>query len=373
MMGAEARLAPVEADATAIASREGPSGSEERLARLRTFAPAPAPQRDRVSSRRLLVVAGGSVLAGMIGALLILASITDRPWPGYALERSAPPAGSPPAAMAMTASSPAGLVASGYVVARREATVAAEITGRVSEIPVEEGQSVRKGQLLARLDAGIARVEVAAARQRALGAAASVRQLAAELAEAQRVSDRSAALAERGFATAADIGRNQARVEAVAAQIAGARAAAAAAALDADRLSGTLRKYEIRAPFAGMVTRKSAQPGEIISPVTAGGGFTRTGICTLVDMSTLEIEAEISESFISRIRPGLAATAVLDAYPGRRLEARVSRIVPTASREKGTVKVFLLLLPNSLAILPNMAAQVTFQADDWQKASAKAK
>ena len=127
-----------------------------------------------------------------------------------------------------------------------------------------------------------------------------------------------------------------------------------------NRAKAILDKHEIRAPFAGMVTTKDAQPGEIVSPAAAGGGFTRTGICTIVDMSSLEVEVEVNESFISRVKPGQRASATLDAYPDWNIPASVAAIIPTANRDKATVKVRVALEAKDPRILPEMAAKVEF-------------
>jgi HlyD family secretion protein len=128
-----------------------------------------------------------------------------------------------------------------------------------------------------------------------------------------------------------------------------------------------LDKHEIRAPFAGVVTTKDAQPGEIVSPAAAGGGFTRTGVCTIVDMNSLEVEVEVNEAFISRVKPGQKASATLDAYPDWEIPAKVAAIIPTANRDKATVKVRVGIQTGDPRILPEMAAKVIF-FDDATKA-----
>src|SRR6185503_10582472 len=117
---------------------------------------------------------------------------------------------------------------------------------------------------------------------------------------------------------------------------------------------------EIRAPFAGVVTSKNAQPGEMISPMSAGGGFTRTGICTLVDMASLEFEVDVNEAYINRVRPGQPAEGVLDAYPDWRIPAHVITIVPTADRQKATVMVRIAIDVRDPRILPDMGVKVSF-------------
>jgi HlyD family secretion protein len=256
---------------------------------------------------------------------------------------------------------PAGdLIASGYVVARRRATVAAEITGRVLDVRVEEGMAVTRGQLLAVLDSSLAQTERRTATSRVASAAATTAALRADLADAQRIAERVRQLAKDGYASTADLTRAQTRVTSLNAQIDGAMANKGTAESDLGRIDVQLSKYEIRAPFSGVVVDKNAQPGEIISPVSAGGGFTRTGICTLVDMNSLEIEVDVNEAFIGRVNEGMKVDAVLDAYPDAVFPAIVIATVPTANREKATVRVRIGFIGRDPRVLPEMAIKVTF-------------
>ncbi len=265
--------------------------------------------------------------------------------------KPAPPAPPPaPVEAGATASgsqvSAGSLVASGYVVARRQATVAAEVTGRLLEVRIEEGQRVRRGEILAVLEPTLARADTGSANARAAGAEA-------DLAEAQRVLIRTRTLSEQGFASEAAMTTAQARYDA-------ALAARNAARSEAQRASAQLARYEIRAPFSGVVINKAAQPGEIISPVSAGGGFTRTGICTIVDMSSLEIEVDVSEAYIARVSEGQRVEATLDAYPGETFPARVIATIPAADRSRATVRVRIGFDQLDPRILPEMAISVRF-------------
>jgi len=269
---------------------------------------------------------------------------------GWFLKPAPPP---PPPAPAESAQSASGasvaagsLVASGYVVARRQATVAAEVTGRLLEVRIEEGQHVRRGEVLAILEPTLARADVGSARARAAVADADV-------AEAQRVLDRTRALSKQGFASNATLTAAQSRYDMAAASRNAARS-------DAQRASAQLSRYEIRAPFAGVVVNKSAQPGEIISPVSAGGGFTRTGVCTIVDMASLEIEVDVSEAHIARVSEGQRVEAVLDAYPGVTFPAKVIATIPSADRSRATVRVRIGFDQLDPRILPEMAIGVRF-------------
>jgi HlyD family secretion protein len=285
------------------------------------------------------------------------------------------PASSPPPSA--TAIAPAaegtrsgGLVASGYVVARRKATVASEITGKVVEVLIDEGNVVQQGDLLARLDSTLTESDLSLAKSRAVASEAAANAIAADLHDAERILARLQTLAQKNFATEADLTKADARVDVLRAQLAQAQAQVQTARLDAKRASEVLAQHRIRAPFAGVVVERSAQPGEMISPISAGGGFTRTGICTIVDMDSIEVEVDVNEAFIGRVRAGGAVTAVLDAYPEWTIPASVIAIVPTANREKATVKVRIGFKQKDPRILPDMGIKVTFLDETEGAASA---
>jgi RND family efflux transporter MFP subunit len=262
------------------------------------------------------------------------------------------------------------LIASGYVVARRKATVAAEVTGKVVELLVDEGMVVEAGQVLARLDDILADKDYALAQARAEASDAAVAAIAADLADAERIVTRTLTLSGKNYATEADLTKSQARAGVLRAQLRQAEAQLAAARLEAQRFGDVLGKHRIRAPFAGIVVERSAQPGEMISPLSAGGGFTRTGICTIVDMDSIEIEVDVNEASIGRLHAGTRVEAVLDAYPDWRIPGAVIAIVPTANREKATVKVRVGMDVKDARVLPEMAIKVTF-LDDGATATAR--
>jgi RND family efflux transporter MFP subunit len=226
------------------------------------------------------------------------------------------------------------LNASGYVTARRRATVSSKVTGKVLEVFVEEGKAVRKGQVLARLDDSQVRAALAVAR--------------AQLTTEEKVVGR--AEVDTAQSTVESL---KARIELAAQQVEVAQSQVAALEVD-------LGDMVVRAPFDGVAISKDAQPGEMISPISAGGGFTRTGICTIVDMSSLEIEVDVSESYINRVRPEQPVDAVLDAYPEWRIPASVITTVPTADRQKATVKVRIGFEKLDARILPDMGVKVSF-------------
>ncbi len=254
------------------------------------------------------------------------------------------------------------LAASGYVVARRKATVAAEITGKVLEIFIEEGMTVKEGQVVARLDSVLAEKDHELAQSRAEAADAAIAAITADLQDATRIMTRVQTLSQKNFATDADLTKAQARVGVLTAQLRQAQSQFNSASIDARRSASILDKHQVRAPFAGVVVDRSAQPGEMISPMSVGG-FTRTGICTIVDMDSIEIEVDVNEAFIGRVVAGGAVNAVLDAYPDWSIPASVIAIVPTANREKATVRVRIRFVQRDPRILPDMAVKVTFLRD----------
>jgi HlyD family secretion protein len=255
------------------------------------------------------------------------------------------------------------LVASGYIVARRKATVAAEVTGKVIEVNVEEGKVVTVGQVLARLDSVLAESDLNLAKSRRSSAEAAADSVAADLRDAELIWNRTQSLSRRDFASTADLTKAEARVGVLRAQFAKAKADAETARLDVQRFADVLDKHSIKAPFSGVVIDKSAQPGEMISPLSAGGGFTRTGICTIVDMESIEVEVDVNEAYIGRVKAGQRVDAVLDAYPSLTLPASVIAIVPTANRDKATVRVRIGFDRKDSRVLPDMAVKVTFAED----------
>ena len=288
--------------------------------------------------------------------------------PQETVSQAAPqPTSQPPVSQQVSPAPPNGkaagsLAASGYVVARRKATVAAEITGKVVEVFIDEGMTVTEGQVVARLDSVLAEKDYELARSRAETADAAIAAISADLEDATRIMTRIQTLSQKNFATEADLTKAQARVGVLNAQLRQAKSQFETAKIDAKRSASMLDKHQIRAPFAGVVIDRSAQPGEMISPMSVGG-YTRTGICTIVDMDSIEIEVDVNEAFIGRVAPGGAVNAMLDAYPDWTIPASVIAIVPTANREKATVKVRIRFDKKDPRILPDMAVKVNFLAD----------
>lgn len=255
------------------------------------------------------------------------------------------------------------LNASGYVTARRRATVSSKVTGKVMEVFVEEGKAVRRGQVLARLDDSQVRAALAVAEAQ-VGAA---RRVAAEdearLREAELTLKRREDLLKQGVVGRAELDSAEAQVDSLKARIALAQQQVEVAESQVAMQRTNLADMVVRAPFDGVAISKDAQPGEMISPVSAGGGFTRTGICTIVDMSSLEVEVDVSESYINRVSPGQPVEAILDAYPDWRIPAHVITSVPSADRQKATVKVRIGFEKLDPRILPDMGVKVSFLAE----------
>ena len=259
---------------------------------------------------------------------------------------------------------PALLNASGYVTPRRRATVAAKITARVNEILVEEGMRVEAGQILAKLDDSDARARLTSIMADRDATAATLGEMRVNLANAERELQRTEELWKNGFV--AEQARDQARttVESLRARLVLAGEQVGASEARVQIAQQDLDNCTVRAPFAGIVVSKDAQRGEMVSPVSAGGGFTRTGIATIVDMSSLEIEVDVNESYIARVGAGQPVTAVLDAYPDWQIPARVRTVIPTADRQKATVKVRVTFDQLDPRILPDMGVKVTFLGEE---------
>jgi RND family efflux transporter MFP subunit len=305
----------------------------------------------------------GSLYKWFIAAILILAAVAA----GYALLRdSAIEVEMVTATAAASNGGSAGgsvLNASGYVVARRQATVSAKVTGKVEEVLIEEGMEVKQGQLLARLDETTLRPQYSLAERQLDAANKNLQEIEVRLAEAERNLRRNQQLradklvSEQALdAAEAEFGALQARLEALRSEVKVAQGSVRVRAQD-------LEDLQVRAPFDGVVVSKDAQPGEMVSPISAGGGFTRTGIATIVDMDSREIEVDVNEAFINRVKAGQRTEAVLDAYQDWTIPSHVINIVPTADRQKATVRVRIGFDQLDPRILPDMGVKVSFLDD----------
>jgi RND family efflux transporter MFP subunit len=255
------------------------------------------------------------------------------------------------------------LNASGYVVARRLATVSSKVTGRVSEVLFEEGAEVDAGLVLARLDRTTAEAEFGVAATGLEAARRNLQEIEVRLADARRTLERNRSLFDRKLVAQSVLDASHAEAAALAARLAAANAEVDVANARLALARQALEDLEIRAPFKGVVISKDAQPGEMVSPISAGGGYTRTGIATLVDMESREVEVDVNEAYINRVRPGQRTECVLDAYPDWRIPGHVISIVPTADRQKATVRVRIGLDELDPRILPDMGIKVSFLED----------
>ena len=255
------------------------------------------------------------------------------------------------------------LNASGYVVARRMATVSSKVTGKVLEIYVEEGMEVKKNQVLARLDPENSSTMLTMAERELEAARRNLTEIEVRLADARRNLERNETLVKQQLVSQTALETSRAEANALA-----ARLAASEAQVKVSESSLAMRRIDyndlnVRAPFDGVVISKDAQPGEMISPMSAGGGFTRTGIATIVDMSSREVEVDVNEAYINRVKSNQRVEATLDAYPDAPLAAHVVNIVPTADRTKATVRVRIGFEKLEPQILPDMGIKVRFLDD----------
>lgn len=252
------------------------------------------------------------------------------------------------------------LDASGYVVARRQATVSSKVTGKVVEVFVEEGMRVEKDQVVAKLDDTTQQAQLSLAMARTESSRALLDEINAQLRNARLERDRLRDLAGRNLTSQASVDAAEAAYDQLAARLETGRENVKVSERNIELAEDALSNMTIKAPFAGMVVSKNAQPGEMISPISAGGGFTRTGICTIIDTDSLEIEVDVNEAYIQRVKAGQPVSATLDAYADWRIPAEVIAIVPTADRQKATVKVRIGFLERDERVLRDMGVKVAF-------------
>ena len=285
---------------------------------------------------------------------------------GFWFVRTRPPAVVTIAVLAptTTATTQTVLNASGYVVARREATVSSKVTGKVAEVLLDEGMRVEANQILARLDDANIQAQIKLAQAEEDAARANLAETRAQITEADKQHQRALALEAEGVASQSDLDQSIAQVDSLRARLARQELEIIVARKRLDVLSQQLDDTVIRAPFAGVAVSKNAQPGEMISPISAGGGFTRTGIGTIVDMNSLEIEVDVNESYLNRVKPDQPVEATLDAYPDWTIPSHVLAIIPTADRQKATVRVRIAFDQLDPRILPQMGVRVAFLDPD---------
>ncbi len=309
---------------------------------------------DGGSARKIILWSGVGVAfiaAIVLGYVLLGGKTTEVTTVTAAAESSGPSLGN------------AVLNASGYVVARRMATASSKVTGKVLEIYVEEGMEVKKDQVIARLDPVNSRNILTMAERELDASRRNLAEIEVRLAEARRNLERNEALVKQQLVSQTALDATRAEVNALAARLEASKAQVKVSESSVVMRRTDFDDLQVRAPFSGVVISKDAQPGEMISPLSAGGGFTRTGIATIVDMDSREIEVDVNESYINRVKPDQRVEATLDAYPDAPLAAHVINIVPTADRTKATVRVRIAFDKLEPRILPDMGIKVRFLDD----------
>ena len=303
----------------------------------------------RPRARMTLLIGLAVVVLALTGGIWYVLAQPGRPTVRVAVARAAAPAGAASV-----------LDASGYVTARRQATVSAKITGKVTEVLIEEGMRVEEGAVLARLDDTEARAQLVLAKAQLAAARSALGEIRALLDQASRDFTRQQELFKRELVSAQSLDAARAQRDMLQARLVNSQEQVSVAGESVSVAQVQLDNTVIVAPFAGIVVAKSAQPGEMISPISAGGGFTRTGIGTIVDMDSLEIQVDVNESYINRVAAGQPVEATLNAYPDWKIPGSVIAIIPTADRTKATVKVRIAIKSKDRRIVPDMGVRVAF-------------
>src|SRR5580698_2670840 len=306
----------------------------------------------------------GKIFGIILAAILVVALVAGAT---FYSRNSAPVVEVAAAQKAGNAGPTALLNASGYVTPRRRATIAAKITGRVIGVYFDEGVHVKEGQILAKLDDSDVKRALDSAVADRNSTKAQIADYEVQLKNAELLVHRSKELQAAGVQSQEILDNAVTSADSLRAKIALTKEQVAAAESRINEAQQAVDNTVIRAPFEGIVVSKDAQVGEMVSPVSAGGGFTRTGIATIVDMNSNEIEVDVNEAYIARVVPGQNVTAVLDAYPDWQIPSRVRTVIPTADRQKATVKVRISFLKLDPRILPDMGIKVTFLGDEPDK------
>lgn len=298
-------------------------------------------------------------IVGGVVALLVL--VGGGAWLALSARGALPVHTAPAQSLAGGGAGASVLDATGYVTARREATVSAQITGKVTEVLFDEGDRVKEGQVIARLDDTAQKAALAQARAQLQSARALLTEDEAQLAQNVRDDKRNEDLVKRNLVSQQALEQARTQVDTQTALVQSQREQIDLADANVRAAQVQLDYCTVRAPFSGVVIAKAAQVGEIVSPLSAGGGFTRTGIGTLVDMDSLEIEVDVNEAYINRVEPGQPVESVLNAYPDWRIPSHVIAIIPTADRSKATVKVRIGFDVKDARIVPDMGVRVSFE------------
>lgn len=339
------------AAAAASAASTSPAAPAAPAAALR-------PARRLPAWATVLLLAQAAALAGLWAAR---GGVPGLPLVGDAQAKAAPAAAAVQQPLQPAVAAPvAKLEASGFITATRMATVSARTMGQVSEMLVDEGSRVRRGQVLARIGDEQSQTQLRLAQAQHTAALARQQSAEAQLREAQREREREQTLRDQNFTSEARLSKAQTALETATANLATARADVDLARLQVVRQEQVLDDFIVRAPFDGVVMARNAQLGEIVAPGGAGGGYTRTGILTIVDMGSLEIVVDVNEDMITRVQPGQPVQAELYSHKGWRIAGEVLRVMPNADRAKSTVRARIKLLTDDPRILPDMAVKVQF-------------
>src|ERR1700678_3588687 len=306
----------------------------------------------------------GKIFGIILAAILVVALVAGAT---FYSRNSAPVVEAAAAQKAGNAGPTALLNASGYVTPRRRATIAAKITGRVIGVYFDEGVHVKEGQILAKLDDSDVKRALDSAVADRNSTRAQIADYEVQLKNAELLVHRSKELQAAGGQSQEILDNAVTRANSLRAKLALTKEQVAAAESRINEAQQAVDNTVIRAPFEGIVGSKDAQVGEMVSPISAGGGFTRTGIATIVDMNSNEIEVDVNEAYIARVVPEQRVTAVLDAYPDWQIPSKVRTVIPTADRQKATVKVRISFIKLDPKILPDMGVKVTFLGDEPKK------
>jgi RND family efflux transporter MFP subunit len=308
-----------------------------------------------------------SYASAVLGAVVIIAGLT------YAFRNQTPTVEVVTAQKPEIGGRSAILNASGYVTPRRRATIAAKITGRVTGVFFDEGTHVHQGQLLATLDDSDTKRALDSAKADRDASQAAITDFQVQLRLAEIELQRAEALRKAGVQSQEQLDTSSAAADSLRAKIALAKQQVQSSEMRIREAQQAVDNCVINAPYDGIVVSKDAQVGEMVSPISAGGGFTRTGIATIVDMNSNEIEVDVNESYIARVKDRQKVTAILDAYPNWEIPSHVRTVIPTADRQKATVKVRISFDKLDPRILPDMGIKVTFLSDEpVKKADANA-
>jgi RND family efflux transporter MFP subunit len=308
-------------------------------------------REESTGSRRWLWIAGTIVLVVALGAGAAYYFLGGQSFDAQAATATAPSAGGGDTAV---------LQATGYVTARRQATVSAQITGTLTDVLIEEGDKVADGQVLAHLESTAQQAQLAQAQAQVRAAEAILVQFQTQLEQNKRDLTRAQDLVGRKLVSVQSVELARTQVDSQAAQVLSQRKQVELTQAGVKGAQIQLDYATVRAPFAGVVTDKAAQVGEIVSPFSAGGGFTRTGVATIVDMDSLEVDVDVNEAYINRVSSNQPAQAILDAYPTWTIPAHVIAVIPTADKSKATVKVRVAIEQKDPRILPDMGVRVSF-------------